>query len=259
MALQVWLPLNGNLNNQGLSNVTVTNYGATVDNNGKIGKCYTLDGTDDRIQLSNLSNPANVSVAFWMNRNATTSSRQFMFTAWGGVTCEMSTTNRIHCYTNGGGGACDSTFTITAETGWIHVVYTFEDKVGGKLYLNGVLNSTAVSTNSINWTTTTGNIGNFSSMYFNGKMNDFRFYDHVLSAKEVQEIAQGLVIHLPLNDNGTTSINMFETTPRAATTTAYNAYQINMKTNLVAGSTYTIQLWDVNVSHTGKTAANLGV
>jgi len=37
MALQVWLPLNGNLNNQGLSNVTVTNNGATVDNNGKIG------------------------------------------------------------------------------------------------------------------------------------------------------------------------------------------------------------------------------
>jgi hypothetical protein len=47
MALQVWLPLNGDLHNQGLSNVTVTNNGATVDNNGKIGKCYSFDGTDD--------------------------------------------------------------------------------------------------------------------------------------------------------------------------------------------------------------------
>lgn len=44
MALQVWLPLNGTLENKGLSNVTVTNNGATVDNNGKIGKCYSFNG-----------------------------------------------------------------------------------------------------------------------------------------------------------------------------------------------------------------------
>ena len=42
MALRVWLPLNGNLENKGISNITVTNNGATVDNNGKIGKCYKL-------------------------------------------------------------------------------------------------------------------------------------------------------------------------------------------------------------------------
>ena len=43
MSLQVWLPLNGNLNNQGLSEVTVTNSGATVASNGKIGSCYSFD------------------------------------------------------------------------------------------------------------------------------------------------------------------------------------------------------------------------
>ena len=43
MSLQVWLPLNGNLNNQGLSEVTVINNGATVDSNGKIGSCYSFD------------------------------------------------------------------------------------------------------------------------------------------------------------------------------------------------------------------------
>ena len=41
------MPLNGTLDNIGISDVTVTNNGATVDNNGKIGKCYSFDGTDD--------------------------------------------------------------------------------------------------------------------------------------------------------------------------------------------------------------------
>lgn len=48
MSLQVWLPLNkeGNFYNQGLSNIIVTNSGATYNTNGKIGGCYTFgDGT----------------------------------------------------------------------------------------------------------------------------------------------------------------------------------------------------------------------
>jgi hypothetical protein len=51
MALQVWLPLNGSLRNQGVSGVIATNSGATVDNSGKIGKCYSFDGSDDFISF----------------------------------------------------------------------------------------------------------------------------------------------------------------------------------------------------------------
>ena len=45
MALRVWLPLNGTLENKGVSNVTVTNNGATVDSAGKIGSCYYFNGS----------------------------------------------------------------------------------------------------------------------------------------------------------------------------------------------------------------------
>ena len=55
MALQVWLPLNGDLKNWGLSNVQATNVNATVDNSGKIGKCYAFNGSTSRIAVSGLS------------------------------------------------------------------------------------------------------------------------------------------------------------------------------------------------------------
>lgn len=47
--------------------------------------------------------------------------------------------------------------------------------------------------------------------------------------------------------------------PRSYNPTSYIAYQFNMTENLVTNQTYTIQLWDVDVSHAGKSAENLGV
>ena len=46
MSLQVWLPLNGDLRNQGLSDLSFSGEErfVTVDNNGKIGKCYHNSG-----------------------------------------------------------------------------------------------------------------------------------------------------------------------------------------------------------------------
>ena len=252
MSLRVWLPLNGDLRNNGLSNITVTNNGATIDNNGKIGKCYSFDGTDDKITLANLPNPSNISVAFWMKRSANTGTRQFMFTAWNGVTCELTTSGVIHCYVAPSHGACDSTKAITVDDGWVHVAYTFEDKVCGKLYINGSLIRTTTSSNSISWNTTTGNLGYFST-YFNGKLNDFRIYDHVLSAKEVKELSKGLVCHYPLNDIKGQE-NLFNWGNKGNKIITLNNYQntgsftqfsscLTFDAKDTVGTTYTISFW----------------
>ena len=55
MGLQIWLPLNGSLENQGLSNYTVINNGATIDNNGKIGKCYSFNGSNNDLKITNFN------------------------------------------------------------------------------------------------------------------------------------------------------------------------------------------------------------
>ena len=59
--------------------------------------------------------------------------------------------------------------------------------------------------------------------------------------------------------SGEINPNLFKTTPKSANTTTYNAYQINMTENLTAGTTYTVQLWDVDVAHSAKAVANLGI
>lgn len=45
--LKVWLPLRGDLENKGVSGVTVTNSGATVNSAGKIGSCYSFNGSNN--------------------------------------------------------------------------------------------------------------------------------------------------------------------------------------------------------------------
>jgi hypothetical protein len=45
------LPLNGNLNNQGLSGTPISNTGAVVNTNGKIGKCYSFGTSTNYLEI----------------------------------------------------------------------------------------------------------------------------------------------------------------------------------------------------------------
>ena len=72
MSLQVWLPLNGNLNNQGLGNITITS-GNPIYKNGKVtSKSLNLN---QRIYFTcpQLANLQTFSVCFWgMTENSST-------------------------------------------------------------------------------------------------------------------------------------------------------------------------------------------
>lgn len=201
MSLVVWLPLNGDLTNQGLSNVTVTNNGATVDNNGKIGKCYNL--TNGPITISNLQQSKAISIAFWFKRTVNTGTRQFMFTAWNGVTCELTTSGAPTFAIYKSSYPTITGANITDTTTWYHYCGTFSETDGMKLYINGKLIASDNNKNPIQWNTTSGQIGKYASYAsMSALMNDFRIYDHALSAKEVKELSKGLVLHYRLAGPG---------------------------------------------------------
>ena len=207
MSLQVWLPLNGNLNNQGLSEVTVTNNGATVDNNGKIGSCYLVN-SDKKISFSSypwmtMKPQYNFSCFFWVK--GTTSGWLFACGAW-----EFKfRPDHIQVHL-AGDGQYPARYTATFDTNtWYHLGFTWNGTEGKlRLYLNGNLVATSDVPSSASY-----DIHSSFDIPYDGPryINDFRLYDHCLSAKEVKEISKGLLCHYKLDNNGFGNPNLLVT------------------------------------------------
>lgn len=203
--LKIWLPLNGDLHNQGLSDITVTNNGATINNSGKIGKCYEF-GSSKYVSINNKIIDSNAfTISFWVNANNITGNKCLLC-------CRNATNKAFAIYLIGAQIRVDTGtnwatgYSITATT-WTHITFISNGNQQ-KLYINGSLEKTrsaTINTSSITELTTIGceHInGSSIGTYFIGCINDVRIYDHALSPKEVKEISKGLVLHYPLNRGG---------------------------------------------------------
>ena len=218
MALKIWLPLDGDLRNLGCSNIEVANNGATIDNAGKIGKCYYFDGNGHYLQLSESVGDlysGDFSWAVWLKPTDSTRSiisSEYSSTGSSNVAFELSASRGVRIYWNGSPDIYPANSTLPINT-WTHVAIT---KTTGtiKTYLNGQLTSTYTGTLSNRSSTSKIRIGDDyrgrTSVSYMGYMNDWRLYDHCLSAAEVHEIAQGLVLHYKLDGEVTTAKNLIK-------------------------------------------------
>ena len=222
MSLVVWMPLLGTLDNQGLDGSAFTNYGATVDNSGKIGKCYAFTNTaitahPDVSQFSN-----NFSFCCWVYF-ANTNSAQYIFHL-GSKGTWVSKYSILQDY--GGtivyhihGVECKTSISISSYLNtWMHLALTY-DGATAKIYING---SQVLSESKSQQSFTAGNnlaigsrINNSSATSFayglqSGKLNDVRLYNRTLSPKEVKEISKGLMVHYPLTRGGRGQANLYD-------------------------------------------------
>lgn len=238
MPLQVWLPLLGNLDNQGLEDISITNNGATVDNSGKLGQCYSFGTSTSYLILSN--NAINkciteCSLSMWLNIITWNTSYATYFQAglggapWAhyifGVLRNGSNSNLCFTISNGStaSNASYTTPTLTLNI-WYHLTFVY--KTGHCLiYINGELYkdyATTIVPNFNGITKTTVGACNNGSYQTNCKLNDVRIYNHALSPKEVKLLSQGLVAHYQLNDaylEGTTNL---ASKPDCLSSTCYN-------------------------------------
>ncbi len=229
MALQVWLPLDGTLNNNGLSNLIFENLGAsntTVSTTGKIGSCYQNNAFTAGGMRSNttIDLGINQSMFCWVNFTTLNSSsslggslvsqHRYVNNTGMGLTIKYvsSTTGYLSVNTGNGSSRTYNTYCATTLMNagtWYHVGYTY-DGAQIKLYVNGVCEKTQAYTGMsvpadylvvFCWSMNAASGNAVQSTYnLNGKLNDVRIYDHCLTPSEVKEISQGLVLHYQFDD-----------------------------------------------------------
>ena len=204
MSLKVWLPLIDNLNNQGTDTVNIQNNGATVNSSGKLGSCYSFNGSSNYLFSEYNFYNLNYSVSAWIYTTSTSATQTIVCdrvdVGYGFSTFLIGGKLRIDA--GGNNLMWTTSYSYPANT-WFHLAVTY-DGTNVSYYINGVFKEKkAQALNSSKW----GNItsigasqtnGSGYGNYLNGRLNDIRIYDHCLSAKEVKEISQGLVLHYKL-------------------------------------------------------------
>ena len=222
MSLKVWLPLNGNLENKGCGNATITGNLTYVDG-GKLGKARSAGA----ITISKDYMTEEGTMCFWINVGPET------ITSAGGQVYKSSqkhgrkwdlflysTKNSFHSW-----GCVPDEITDTANgrwtlydffpnDTWVHVAVAH---IKGKTYIyrNGELYHT------VNWLTTEGTFTFEGPVTFAGTTegilyNDLRIYDECLTAKQIKEISKGLVMHYTL-DKGIGNPNILIDTNKGKT------------------------------------------
>lgn len=205
MALLVWFPLNGNIENKGLSNVSSYSGSTPVYSAGKIGQC--LEGSsgeiafhfDDADLIKNICLNKKYTMMTWLKNNAASSGvSRWVFRIGNGTGTsrglwENNSGTTRHWAFSGTGVNCSTS--IDCTQGWHHICFVVDGTIV-TLYVDGVKQSTATDSTTL----PTENTITFNS--YRDSLNDFRLYDEVLSDKQIKEIAKGLCAHYKLEGVG---------------------------------------------------------
>lgn len=206
MSLLIWLPLNGDLHNQGLSDLQMT-ASSNAYTSGKIGSAIQFNGSNQITSTSTIGDGlTEFSFSCWIYPTTLDSSwRRIMgigshtrahldITSGNALRFFVSLDGTTSNYVNASSSSALSTNT------WYHICGTIDNDYI-KLYINGdLVASVSISDKTISYTNADYfRIGGINSgNQFIGSMNDARFYDHCLSVREIKELSKGLVLHYPL-------------------------------------------------------------
>lgn len=208
MSLIHWWPFINHAND--IADIANFSGASVISTGGKIGNCTKQWGTKITVNNTKLQGLYNFSVAMWVRLDSAASS-----SAWSDLfgmqmkkgstetplRAEVGTTggNSLMFYCNAiagtDGGAAG--FSLTKDV-WTHLVFTKQGSV-----LTTYINGSQVSTTTWANMAEAYCMGEFhlSDGGFYASFNDVRLYSHVLTIKEIKELAKGLVLHYPCNSD----------------------------------------------------------
>lgn len=202
--LCLWLPFtDGTTKNYGLTNMDVVDYGTSVYDQGKLGKCRSFVG-NGYLQLSNtfgIESGKDFSCCYWIKEISNNILSKFRVVYQCGNLIIGHYGNKFDIYSITG-NTLDLAY-VCDTTEWVHCCMTYQSSNNTvTIYINGVKCSTSQPKNLTGLSGTTALIGKRSSetYLFEGYLNDFRIYNTCLSPRQVKEISEGLVCHYPLGE-----------------------------------------------------------
>lgn len=209
MGLQIWLPLNGSIYNQGLDGDAITNSsGITYASIGKIGSQSLLSGS---MTTSKNYLGYEGTICFWIYITKNSNKGMLYGNSDTGASLYnrkwslflYPTRNDLHCWgcqkdskNNSPNGNWQLNGVIP-DNKWTHICITHNRSMQ-YIYINGiqVAHKEWDSSGDITFDVSTPLMKNDVGRY----LQDYRIYDNCLSPRQVKEISKGLVCHYPLGE-----------------------------------------------------------
>lgn len=205
MGLQLWLPLNGNIRNQGLCDVKIEGNPDSWEN-GKIGKCGLFNNNylfmnNYSQNLFQPSHDKSISIACWVKCTGTGNVANSYILAWSAYEFFYSPNEIMFRLGDGNKNTYGVSGTINGD-GWHHVVGIWDAKNKKvQIYFDGEFFKDITVSQSINFNSISSSITlPYRYIKNNLSINDFRLYDSALSAREIREIYNNPIVHFPMNN-----------------------------------------------------------
>ena len=249
MSLQVWLPLNRDLSNYGLCNVStrsISSASVTTNGGGKLGNCLSLSSDGQAVSLDSYmdvcSTYTRYSMSAWvyMSSTATNHSSSILSSGdWNSGSSQLCF--GLYSYSSDGyykllvpnksswSNGISLSSPIKLNT-WYNICIIYDGN-STRGYVNGeYVGSYAgggITPSSNNRNLYVGSATYYSGFTLKGSINDVRIYDHCLSAKEVKGISKGLVCHYKLDNKGFGNPNLITTMSSGGRMTLNGKYGLN--------------------------------
>lgn len=270
MSLVNWWTLNGTLEDYIGNNNLIAYNSFNLDNNGKIGKCYSATTTSSYAETNTvIYSEGNISMCCWFKLKAYSTNPTAIMTLH-----EHNSTSNLGINLSNNKlavsiGYVDNTrewsgrnsSTIIELDKWYHVVLTFNRNLNKlSLYVNGNREYSAILSKEVKFTPRKLQINRWSVGYTGytatGSYNDIRIYDHELSSKEVRELSKANILHYKFNDNMEEPTTNLKNSVNLTTAEKGEDYFVKKEsdtwtqgaslpsTNVTAGKTYT---WSMDI------------
>ena len=267
MALVAWYPLDGNTKDYAGNRDGSTIGSLSVNNDGKMGKTYTFSNNENGVNIpnENFTHINKYTVCAWVNPagNHRNYNGSIISSGSWNVACWAFGLSQDNSQIDVAGNWYNKfiNYRVPLNT-WTHILCTGENDIV-KLYVNGVYIGSKETSTTFNSNASNTCIGRetYASGHFsfNGKINDVRIYDEVLSLKEIKEIAKAKFIHYKFNSPSE------ERTVNLASTGLYPYSDYHDLTMTRTGLSYTMKRANTcivirksGLSLTGKTLAISG-